>query len=60
MKPIRFLREIRSEATKITWPDMKSARMFTLGVFILAILIGAYLWGIDVLVSSGLSWIIGA
>lgn len=57
---MKFLREVRAEMAKVTWPTMASTRTFTLGVFILAFLMGAYLWGVDVILSAGVRWIIGA
>ena len=60
MKPMKFLREVRSEMSKVTWPSMASTRMFTLGVFLLAFIMGAYLWGVDLILSAGVQWIVGA
>ena len=60
MKPLKFLREVRGEMAKVTWPTMASTRMFTIGVFILAFIAGAYLWGVDLVLSAGVRWIIGA
>lgn len=60
MRPMKFLREVRAEMGKVTWPTFASARTFTLGVFILAFIMGAYLWGVDVMLSAGVRWIIGA
>jgi preprotein translocase subunit SecE len=60
MKPVQFLREVRAEMTKVTWPSMKDTRSLTLMVFVLVFLVSAYLWVVDFALSSGVRFIIGA
>ena len=60
MRPLKYLREIRSEMEKVTWPSFGQTRMFSFGVVMLAVFIGAYLWGVDLLISVGVKWAIGA
>ncbi len=50
---------LKVEAKKITWPDKKRVGRETTAVVISAIVIGAVTMGIDLLLSYGLSFIIG-
>lgn len=49
--PIQFMREVKSEALKVTWPDLKSTRMLTVAVFILVTFISLFLTLADTLIS---------
>lgn len=58
-KAFQFGREVRAEARKTTWPDFKSTRMMTLMVFILVVLVAVYLYVVDALLSTGITWFLG-
>jgi len=60
MNVLKFSREVKAEAVKVAWPDMKVTRQMTLMVFVLAVLMGLYLWGVDVLLQMVIQWILGA
>lgn len=60
MKAMRFARDVKTEMGKVTWPDMKSTRMMTIVVVILAVLMAAYLWLVDVVMRAGVNWLLGA
>ncbi|MAI08692.1 MAG: preprotein translocase subunit SecE [Magnetococcales bacterium] len=59
MNVMRYLREVRAETAKVSWPNMRSTRLMTLGVTLLAFFVGAYLWFVDLGLSSIVEWIIG-
>jgi len=59
VKPIQFAREVKAEAKKVTWPDLKSTRMLTIVVFILVIFVSLFLTFADMLFSTSIRWIIG-
>ena len=59
MKLLKFLREVKAEGARVTWPTMASTRMFTLGVFVLVILAATYLWFVDLGLSFAVRKIIG-
>lgn len=59
MNVMRYLREVRAETAKVSWPNMRSTRLMTLGVTLLAFFVGAYLWLVDLGLSSIVQWIIG-
>lgn len=58
MKPMKFMRDVRAEATKVTWPDMKTTRQMTIMVFILVVLVALYLLGVDVIIGWGMDSIL--
>ena len=58
LKPIKFLREVKVEFKKVTWPSFKDTRMMTLMVFVLVTFIGIYLWLVDAVLSSAVKAVI--
>lgn len=60
MKAMRFARDVKTEMGKVTWPDMKSTRTMTMVVILLAVLMAGYLWLVDVVLRSGVNWLLGA
>jgi preprotein translocase subunit SecE len=52
-----FLSEVRGELKKVTWPSRKEVYSTTLVVIGTSIFFGFYLWGLDILFSSGLSFV---
>ncbi len=47
-KAVRFLKEVKIEAKKITWPDKKQVFMSALMVLLFSVFIGAYLGLLDI------------
>ena len=54
-KPLQFLREVKIELNKVTWPTRKQTIGFTLMVIILVMIISVFLGIVDI----GLSSLIG-
>ena len=59
VRPIQFLREVRNEGRKVTWPKMTDTRRLTLIVFIFAVAISLFLTLADMVFSNLVRWIIG-
>ena len=59
VRPIQFLREVRNEGRKVTWPKMTDTRRLTLVVFIFAVSIALFLTFADMIFSNLVRWIIG-
>ena len=59
IKPAQFMREVRAEARKVTWPSFKETRMLTLVVFIFAVILSLFLTTADFAFSSIVKWVIG-
>ncbi len=48
----KFLREVQIETKKVVWPERKETVQATLMVFVMVILISAFLWLVDWILSS--------
>lgn len=59
LKAVQFLREVKAEGRKVTWPNLKDTRSLTLVVFIFAVAISLFLTFADMVFSYVTSWIIG-
>lgn len=55
---MKFLRDVRTEGRKVTWPDLKQTRTMTIMVFILVVLIALYLLLVDFVIGSGLNFLL--
>jgi preprotein translocase subunit SecE len=60
MKVFKFAREVKAEMTKVTWPSLKDTRMMTLMVFILVVFFAIYLSLVDIVLSSGVRWLLAS
>jgi len=49
----RFLTDVRSELTRVTWPTRREVWATTVVVILTSLVFGLYLWIIDL----GLSWV---
>jgi preprotein translocase subunit SecE len=47
----RFLREVRAEMEKVTWPGRQEVQAATLVIIALVLLLAAFIGGVDFLVS---------
>jgi preprotein translocase subunit SecE len=45
--PIQFVRDIRLEMNKVTWPSRSEVTSTTVVVLIAVVFFAAYLWGVD-------------
>ena len=45
--PIQFLRDVRLEMKKVTWPTRAEVTSTTVVVMIAVVFFAAYLWGVD-------------
>ncbi len=54
--PLEFLRQVRTEVSKVTWPTRKETTLTTTMVFIMVLLASIFFLAVD----ASLSWIITA
>ena len=54
----RFLREVRAELKKVSWPDKKELSAYTGVVFISVIVAGVLIWVIDAVLTEALKTLI--
>ncbi len=46
---VKFLKEVREELKKVTWPSKQLVRTATIAVIIFTLIVAVYLWGLDIL-----------
>jgi preprotein translocase subunit SecE len=54
-----FLTEVRSELKRVTWPSRKEVYATTIVVIITSIFFGLYLWGLDLIFTQAVNWVLG-
>lgn len=52
-----FLREVRAELKKVTWPKRKEVYGTTAVVIVTLFIFGFYLWAVDVVMGRMLTWL---
>ncbi|CCQ74622.1 preprotein translocase subunit SecE [Magnetospira sp. QH-2] len=57
--PSQFLREVRQEGAKVTWPSRKETSITTGMVFVMVILAALFFLVVDWALSSGVKFIFG-
>ena len=57
--PINFLRSVKQEALKITWPSTKETLMGSVTVIFMAIIASLFFLLLDQIFKSGLGFLIG-
>jgi len=57
--PVRYLREVRAEGKKVTWPSRQETTMSTIAVFIMVTLAAIFLYFADQLLAYILRLILG-
>ena len=58
MSPIQFLKEVREELSRVTWPTRDEVVEATIGVVIFCLVIALYFWILDTIFAKGLELII--
>ena len=51
MNPARFVTQVRAEGAKLVWPTRREAGMTTIMVFVMAMLVALFFFGVDQLLS---------
>jgi preprotein translocase subunit SecE len=52
-----FLGDVRAEMKRVTWPSNKEVYATTIVVILTSAFFGAYLWGLDLVLSGALRWL---
>lgn len=58
MNPVTYLRDVRTELGRVTWPKKDEVAKLTATVIILSAIVGLYLGGLDVLFTKLLSAVV--
>ncbi|MBI4057955.1 preprotein translocase subunit SecE, partial [Candidatus Microgenomates bacterium] len=51
-KPISFLKEVREELNKVTWPNREQTIRYTVLVILVALVVGVFLGGLDFILTK--------
>ena len=53
-----FFTEVRNEMKRVTWPTRREVYATTLVVILTSVFFGLYLFGIDLMFSAGVQWVL--
>jgi len=57
--PLKFIKEVRQEIGKVTWPTRKETIVTTAMVFVMVFILSLFFLGVDQLLSYGIKLILG-
>jgi len=57
--PGEFIRQVRREGAKVTWPTPKEAGITSVMVFIMVVIMAVFFLGVDFVLNAGVQWILG-
>ena len=57
--PVRFLKEVKIEGKKITWPTRQETTVSTIAVFIMVLIAAVFLYFADQIMAWGVQRIMG-
>ena len=57
--PFKFIQEVRSETSKVTWPTRKETAVTTAMVFVMVAIASVFFLLADQLMSFGIGWLLG-
>jgi preprotein translocase subunit SecE len=57
--PAQFVREVRQELAKVTWPTRKELMVTTASVFVMAIAAALFFFVVDQIIAVGVEFILG-
>jgi preprotein translocase subunit SecE len=59
ISPAKFVREVRQEVSKVTWPTRKETQTSTIVVLVLVVISALFFWLTDSLISAAVRLILG-
>jgi len=57
VKYLNFLKEVFEELKKVTWPSKNLVKTATIAVIVLTLMMALYLWGLDILFTKIIAFI---
>lgn len=57
--PAKFVRQVRQETSKVTWPTRKETGVATAMVFVMVALMSVFFLVVDSIISWGIQFIVG-
>jgi preprotein translocase subunit SecE len=58
--PIQFIQQVRNEIAKVSWPTRREVMLTTIMVFIMAALTATFFSLVDLVIRSGLTFVLNA
>ncbi len=55
--PVKFLRDVRAEAAKVTWPTRRETGITTLMVLIMSVITAVFFLGVDQVIGILVRWL---
>ena len=52
-----FLREVRNEMKRVTWPSQREVYATTIVVILFSVIFGLYLFGVDIALNNAVQWL---
>jgi preprotein translocase subunit SecE len=52
-----FLREVRNEMKRVTWPSQREVYATTVVVILTSVFFGIYLFGVDIALNNAVQWL---
>ena len=59
VNPGQFVREVRQEVDKVTWPTRKETAVITVMIFIMVFILMIFFFSVDQILSWGIKLILG-
>ena len=53
-----FFAEVQAEMKRVTWPSQREVSATTIVVIVTSVVFGLYLFGVDLLISRGVQWVL--
>ncbi|WCL55622.1 MULTISPECIES: preprotein translocase subunit SecE [Kordiimonadales] len=57
--PGEFVRQVRQEGAKVTWPTPRETTVTSVMVFIMVVVMAIFFLGVDFILNAGVQWILG-
>ena len=59
VSPLEFIRQVRQEAAKVTWPSRRELAISTVMVFIFVFIAALFFFAVDSVLALAVQWVIG-
>lgn len=59
ISPALFVRQVKQEVSKITWPSRAETMQGTIAVIVICLILAAFLFAVDSVFANVIRWIIG-
>jgi len=57
--PAEFIRQVKQEGTKVTWPTRRETIMSAIMILIVVVIFSGFFFGVDFVISSAVKFILG-